>query len=1470
MILLLRLNSYFKEIFQLKNSLWNQFINQYQVSKTLRFELKPCGKTEELIRKIKNEKDYDSPLAPLILEDKKRAKAYKEVKKFIDNLHREFLNFALDEGKILEEQKEKLEEEIVKFYEEYKKGKENRDGKKLIESQKKLGKILTQVLDANAQKFLDEKLKEQKAYIEDIKKKDEEETEKLKHKLADIKKEIRSLGRSNESKRELLKKKQDTLDKELKNLNKTMNEYEKCLSYEFNKTSNLYKKTEDLFLLLRIFYACNKKETKKIKKFDNFHTYFKGFNENRTNVYDIKGDGKNEYWSFLSTSIAHRLFEQNLKFHCDNIKKWEKLSETLQKEEIESKLEEKKWSWQEKLAEVEKNLNFNAEEFFRPETFIEWLSQKGIDNYNEILGGIPAEEEGKEKTQGLNEIINLTQQKSGGSRKVFPSLHEFYKQILSEGEGSFIDEIKDNNELIEEIDSFAEKENKLILEIKNGKINFFPSFDELLEECKGEKESIFLSKEKLRFFSQDLAGDWNALENWYLNGFDDKKKKKEAKRKVYTIEELEKSLKRDTDNTNFYTKHIKKTNRQKKPWLDKIDENNIFFSYFKVKMEYLIEERERFLNEYEEVAKSREQKKPIKEYLDVSQDIFRFFRNLTIREKKEFVGDNKNDEQNQLWKESVNQYTKGNNISNLYNKARNFLTKKAYSTSKLKLNFENPTLAGGWDVNKESDNNAILLLKDGQYYLAIMKKEENKLFEYASDNNKYEQKMQSLDEGIKKIKEESDKLIKLKKELEDLKLLKEGSNFYEKMNYKLVPEANKMLPKVFFAKKNIDYYNPDEKLIKNYKDGSHKKGENFNLQHCHKLIDFFKRSINKHPEWGSVFSFNFSDTNSYNDISDFYSEVNSQAYKITFSEVSQDYIDKAINEEKLYLFQIYNKDFSTHKEKRGKDNLHTLYWKALFDSKNLENVVAKLNGQAELFYRKASIKYSEEKRKKGHHYKKLKSKFDYPILKDKRYSEDKIFFHCPITLNFKESSNANISKEINGFIQDNLEKVNIIGIDRGEKNLLYFTVINQQGDILEQGTLNKIKGVDYHSKLDDKEKERAGARENWKTIENIKELKAGYLSLVVHELSKLIIKHNAIVVLEDLNMGFKRGRFKVEKQIYQKFEKALIEKLNYLVFKEDEDKKYLNFGDAGHQLKAYQLTNKFESFSKLGKQSGILFYTTAGYTSKTDPVTGYMQMLYHKYTDIKRTQEFFGKFESIAYNGEYFEFVYNLKNLKGMTGSYEDKIDENRLDKPWTICSHVARSCYDKKEKKHKLFDVNEELKKLFETEFGGLENKNYLDEIKSPSNTEKFKDSRFLAKLASHFERLLNMRVIDADNAKKQYDVRDEQGNTKRVESKEGIDEKNVIRTVYTHNDKSDFIASPVCPFYDSRKVESDSLPKDSDANGAYNVARKGIIILKRIKETDLSNSKLDFIVSKTDWQEYAQEKSLVEKQIKKYKEEI
>jgi hypothetical protein len=154
-------------------------------------------------------------------------------------------------------------------------------------------------------------------------------------------------------------------------------------------------------------------------------------------------------------------------------------------------------------------------------------------------------------------------------------------------------------------------------------------------------------------------------------------------------------------------------------------------------------------------------------------------------------------------------------------------------------------------------------------------------------------------------------------------------------------------------------------------------------------------------------------------------------------------------------------------------------------------------------------------------------------------------------MNFKPAGSGQFNRDVLKFIKAKGIK-HIIGIDRGERHLLYLTMIDLKGRIVEQFSLNSVASnpnnpdfkQDYNTLLAIKEGDRLNARRNWSTIENIKELKQGYLSQIVHLLSKMMIENDAILVLENLNSGFMRGRQKVEKSVYLKFEKMLIDKLN--------------------------------------------------------------------------------------------------------------------------------------------------------------------------------------------------------------------------------------------------------------------------------------------------------------------------------------
>lgn len=731
-------------------------------------------------------------------------------------------------------------------------------------------------------------------------------------------------------------------------------------------------------------------------------------------------------------------------------------------------------------------------------------------------------------------------------------------------------------------------------------------------------------------------------------------------------------------------------------------------------------------------------------------------------------------------------YSELDRITPLYNKVRNYVTRKPYSVEKVKINFQNPTLLNGWDVNKERDNLAVILRKDGLYYLGIMNKKYNKAF------------------------------------LEDVP--QAGEECYEKMVYKLLPGPNKMLPKVFFGKSNLDIFQPSEAILSNYERCSHKLGETFDLQECHKLIDFFKSSIEKHEDWRK-FGFQFTDTKEYRDISQFYHEVERQGYSVKFKKVPVAFIDQLVDSGKLYLFQIYNKDFSPYA--KGRPNLHTIYWHMLFDERNLENVTYKLNGEAEIFYRKSSIDRENmiihpkgmpiAKKNVKTQINQETSEFPYDLIKDRRFTVDKYQFHVPITMNFCAEGRSNINDLVLEQIRrDN--NINVIGIDRGERNLLYVCVVSPKGEIIHQQSLNVIendKGYsqDYHALLDTKEKKMDQARREWMEIESIKELKEGYLSQAIHIITDLMIKHNAIVVLEDLNFGFMNGRKKVGKQIYQKFEKMLIDKLNYLVDKKSEP------SELGGALQAYQLTNQFESFAKLGKQCGFLFYIPAWNTSKIDPATGFVNFLYPKYTSVSEAKSFLKKFETIQYNIQegYFEFAIDYSK-------FTDKAVGTRAE--WVLCSFGDRIRTFRNPEKNNEWDsqqVDITVRLCQHLEQYGIEitEGNLTEAICQVEQVQFFRDI------------LEDIRLV--------------------VQMRNSIPNTDI-----------DFMISPIKnargEFFDTRKYcEQDNrfnyFPKDADANGAYNIASKGLIVMDKIRGGE---GRLKLTIGNREWLEFAQNNTL------------
>ena len=1088
----------------------------------------------------------------------------------------------------------------------------------------------------------------------------------------------------------------------------------------------------------------SEEEKKMVANFSKFTTYFTGFYENRKNMYSDEEK---------STAIAYRLIHENLPLFLDNMRSFRKIAES------EVRFEE--------YLNVE-----HLAEMFELDYFSDTLTQEQIAVYNSVIGGRTLDD--GTKIQGINEYVNLYNQQHKEAR--LPLLKPLYKMILSDRVAlSWLPEnpFESDEEMVEAIKEMCQSLKEVLMG-NDGLRNLLLNIDLY------DIEHIYIANDLgLTDISQQMFGQYDVYASAIKQKLrQDVKQSPKERREPELFEErinrLYKSTKSfsiadlnsHTDANHTIESYFKQLGAYDREGEQRI---NLFTQIEKAQ----IEATDILAGKHGNISQSDKEIAILKGLLDAYKSLQHFVKPLLGH------GDEA-DKDNEFDAKLREAWNALDIVTPLYNKVRNWLTRKPYSVEKIKLNFENAQLLGGWDVNKEPDCTSVLLRKDGFYYLAIMDKKSNHAFD-------------------------SDELPC-------------DGKCYEKIDYKLLPGANKMLPKVFFSKSRIDEFAPSKEIVEAYKNGTHKKGKDFNLAHCRRLIDFFKRSITKHEDWKN-FPFVFSATESYEDISGFYREVEQQGYMLSFRKVSESFINQLVDEGKLYLFKIWNKDFSEYS--KGMPNMHTLYWKMLFNEQNLADTVYKLNGQAEVFYRKRSLdmadttvhRASQPLVNKNALNKKRHSTFDYDIVKDRRYTVDKFQFHVPMTMNFKAVGRDNINSEVLNIIRNGGIK-HIIGIDRGERHLLYLSLIDLKGNIVKQMTLNDIVNeyngntyaTNYRDLLEEREGNRTEARRNWKKIENIKEIKQGYLSQVVHIISKMMVEYDAIVVLEDLNMGFMRSRQKIERSVYEQFEKMLIDKLNYYV---DKQKR---IDEAGGLLHALQLTSKFESFKKLGKQSGCLFYIPAWNTSKIDPVTGFVNLFDTRYVNADKAREFFSKFDSIRYNDakNWFEFAFDYNK-------FTEKAKDTRTR--WTLCTWGTRIRTFRNPAKLNQWD-NEEVvltdvfKKAFD-EAGIDIHSNLKEAICTLAEKKHLESLMHLMKL------LLQMR--------------------------------NSIT-----NSEIDYLLSPVADenghFYDSRTCD-DTLPKDADANGAYNIARKGLWAIRTIQESS-ETERPNLALKNQDWLRFAQQK--------------
>ena len=1240
-----------------------QFIGIYPVSKTLRFELRPVGKTVEWIEKNK-----------VLESDEQKAEDYPIVKSLIDDYHKVCIR----------------------------------------ESLKRVH------LDWNP----------------------------LRQALEEYQ------GSKSDESMTVLEKEQANMRKQIANAIKDFHHYRELTAPTPQK------------LIDNVFPGIYDNEA--IRSFNRFAMYFKGFQENRNNIYSAEA---------ISTGVPYRLVHDNFPKFLADIEVFENI----------------KNACPEVIEQVAKEMQpflegVMIDDIFTLDFYNSLLTQDGIDFFNQVLGGVA--EEGKQKYRGINEFANLYRQQHPDitDKRKGLTMVPLFKQILSDRETlSYIpQQIESEQQMTDVLCQFYDHITNCEY---NGKtINVLKELSSVTSRIDDyNPDGIFLSAKTITDVSQKMFGRWSTIKDMLYERaaglFGDpsiakNKKKIDAylAKEAFSLSEV-----------SFDSQHGLSMYFSDMPHLTE----QVCGNWLQFKEWCKGDDKQLFLNNVDGTE-------IVKNLLDSMMEILHHCSALVAPIEYDLDKD--------FYNNFLPLYAELENVIFVYNRIRNYLTKKLSDTKKFKLNFGTPTLGDGWGVNNERKNKAILLFKDGLSYLGIMNVKGTLKFEESKDA---------------------------------------ASPSYKKMTCRYLSKPFMDLPHTFFSEKGIRTFRPSEHVLEIYKSGSFKKDSpSYSKSSLSELIDYYKESINKHEDWVK-YGFSFSSTDSYEDISSFYSEIARQAYKISFTNISELQVNEWVEGGQLYLFQLYNKDYA--EGAHGRKNLHTLYWENLFSDENLSNLVLKLGGQAELFYRPQSIKkpvrhevgskmlnrrdksgmpipesvysglyqYFNGRKQESELTAEERSYMDqvvvkettHEIIKDKRYTKPEFFFHVPIVFNANADGNEYINERVLDYLKDNPD-VNIIGIDRGERHLIYLTLINQRGEILKQKTFNMVGNYNYHAKLEQREKERDQARKSWQSVGKIKDLKEGFLSAVIHEIAVMMVENNAIVVLEDLNFGFKRGRFKVERQVYQKFEKMLIDKLNYLSFK---DRKA---DEEGGILRGYQLAQQFTSFQRLGKQSGFLFYIPAAYTSKIDPVTGFVNHFnFNDITNAEKRKAFFMNMERIEMKRGDVEFEFDYRKFKTYQTDFQNI---------WTVNTSGKRIVFDAERREAKDVYPTQDIIAAFSGRGivikDGMNLKALIADIEPNAKNAAFFGTLFYA-----FQKTLQIRNSNAAT------------------------EEDYILSPVVRNGKQFCTTDEVNKGKDADGNWRSKLPVDADANGAYHIALKGLYLINNPQTKKIENEKwFRFMVEK------------------------
>ena len=1053
--------------------------------------------------------------------------------------------------------------------------------------------------------------------------------------------------------------------------------------------------------------------------------YMSDYRKQRVSLFDPK---------YTGYSIPNRCIEDNLVIHLQNCKVWEKIGPII-KDEVKAVFNHLK----------ESTCANSVDEIFTPAMFNVLLAQGDIDIYNGIIGGVSLGEKKSDMIHGINNAVQVYNSRVSKDEKI-PSMSKLKKQILSDREPiSWLpDVMKDDDAVTNTLASVIHNYQVLRDSVPVTKATSSPDLS-----------LVYVSAKGLATYSNKAYGRFNTAENAVMAEI----RRQHPKGPRKSPENYEKDIKRLFNKMDCFSlsfldycvqNYVSDTVVDSAAFLRGIlkDQNEV-----ETKISKYLKEKDK-LGKNTSFHQNKEFRNAARQLLDALMDLYHAVIRYSFKELPE--------SRDYAFYEMVEEYvSEFKTFNKAYNSIRTYVTKKPYSTKKVRLYFSNPELGKGWSMSKEYNSRLLLFKKGNDIFIGVVNRKCRNL-----THNK---------EG----------------ELKQDVLAGDGTQI-QKIEMQVIKDPSKQLNHVFFAKGWIENgpVRPTEEILAiraKYRDT-----KTITVDEKNKYIDFYKAAIEKVDRW-KKFGFSFRKAEDYETMNEFYADVEEQGFLMVSREVSEAKVYEAVSRGDLYLFQVMNQDM--HEKHHGRDGNQTVWIREALACDPSSAV--KLCGGVAFYFRQASLDRKVThpagvpmENKNPDNPRKTRT-LSYDLIKNKRYTEDVFSVNIPVVVNYKASDKANRTELINERVNEIIKtykEMPVLGINRGEKNLITYAVTAPDGRILEQGNFNVVNGFDFRELLARRERERRKDKQNWDNINDIKNLKSGYMSVVIGEIVKLVLKYHCVVAIEKLDADFKSGRQKFERNVYSAFESALERKLSLVTDKNSEERTATALQLASTKAKSEEV------------QNGIIFKTYPWMITQTDPATGFIPRLYLYHKDNASSEEKLKKFESFRYNkkDDLFELTFDYAKVSPEAETGEKKV--------WTVCTYGERIVNKIDLTSGLMMDEHNDLTAKMKELLDGYgikyaSGKDILKDVTEARNATFYRE----------FFRLVNLTTTNRS-------------------WNEQLKEYRLIGCTRDKNGK----------FYDSRTC-TEYMPRDVDVNAAWNIARRVHRIIRNIREFDPKNPPLD-----------------------------